>query len=380
MTPVRRYRYPWRAGNRAELLIDGDAFFPAMLRAIEGASEYVLLELYLVSSGLIAAQFIEALAAAAKRGVHVYLLLDGFGASRLTHSDRERLRAAGVHLAFFNPVRLDFALRNLERDHRKVLVTDGRVAFAGGAGLSDEFAAGQHARPWRDTMVRITGPVVSDWRDLFARVWRRNAGQPPRLPEAAAPGTPGTASGRVTIASGLRVQEVKRSLIKHMRAARRRLWFATPYFLPSRKIRRALRRAAKRGADVRVLLPGPVTDNRPVRHAGRRFYSRLLRNGVRIFEYDARFMHAKTYLCDDWVSIGSSNADRWNLRWNLEANQEVIDPAFAGEVAAMLEADFASSREISYDEWLRRPWYGRFQEWFWGSVELWVDRVTRRKP
>lgn len=380
MRPKRRYRYPWRGGNRAELLVDGQTFFPAMLQAIEEARSYILLELYLASSGRVATRFIDALGAAAARGVSVYMLLDGFGASALAHADRQRLRAAGVRLAFFNPLRLKLALGNFERDHRKILVVDGHFAFAGGAGLADEFLHPRRGRPWRDTMARVAGPVVHDWCDLFAQAWERSNGEPPRLPEAAGAPAAGSAAGRVTFSSGLRVQEVKRSLIKHMRGTRRRLWFATPYFLPSRKIRHALRRAAKRGVDVRVLLPGPVTDNPPVRQAGRRFYARLLRNGVRIFEYDARFMHAKTYLCDDWVSIGSSNADRWNLRWNMEANQELVDPAFAEAVAEMFRNDFATSLEIAPEHWLRRPWHHRVQEWFWGAVELWADRLTRHRP
>ncbi len=138
-------------------------------------------------------------------------------------------------------------------------------------------------------------------------------------------------------------------------------------------MRRALRRAAQRGADVRLMLPGPRTDLPAVRHAGRRFYTGLLRHAVRVFEYQPRVLHMKVLLCDDWVSIGSSNVDRWNLRWNLEANQEIADRRFAAEVQAMFEADFRNCEEIDYREWRRRPWHRRFLERFWGWVDVWLE-------
>ena len=131
--------------------------------------------------------------------------------------------------------------------------------------------------------------------------------------------------------------------------------------------------------DVRLLLPGRHTDHPAIRHAGRRFYSSLLRHGVRIFEYQPRFLHAKTLLCDQWVSIGSSNFDRWNLRWNLEANQEVDDPGFAGSVRAMFETDLKASVEIDKEQWQRRRWITRLREHLWGRVDMWLDNLGRRR-
>lgn len=368
-----RYRYPWRPDNQFQLLVDGDSFYPAMLGAITGAERYILLETYLISSGTVNERFLQALQEATRRGVTVYALLDAFGALGLNRADRERLAAAGIELRYFNPLSYRNWLRNLRRDHRKLLLVDGRIAFVGGAGITDDFAP-EHGRGWHDVVVQIRGPVLADWEALFVDEWRHSTGAALVLPKSE-PRPAGKARGRVAISRAFRTQEVKRSLVKQIRNAEDRVWLATAYFLPSWKIRRALGRAAARGVDVRLLLPGPDTDHPSVRHAGRRHYTRLLRRGVRVFEYLPNFLHAKAYLCDEWTSIGSSNMDRWNLRWNLEANQEVIDRDFAAGLAAMFEQDFARSTEWTYERWIRRPWHQRAQEWLWGYVDIILERL-----
>jgi phosphatidylserine/phosphatidylglycerophosphate/cardiolipin synthase-like enzyme len=390
--PLNRKRFPWRNGNRFDLLVDGGHFFPAMLTAIKAARHQVLLEMYLFESGTIAGEFIDALAAATARGVQVYLLLDDFGARGLLPSDRQRLRDAGTHLTFYNPLRYGKLRRNLWRDHRKLLLVDDTVAYTGGAGITDEFAATDPLH-WHDVMLAVRGPCVNDWRTAFEQAWHATQGNNraamiPPLPQAAAAGTantsapPGHSTGRVTLNEPIRM-EIKRSLLKRLRGAERRIWIASAYFIPSWKIRRALYQAARQGCDVRLLLPGPHTDHPGVRHAGRRYYSKLLAAGVRIFEYQPRFLHAKILLCDTWVSIGSSNIDRWNFSWNLEANQEVEDHGVAEQVAALLEADFTHSREFLAGEWRQRAWHRRALERFWGWVELWLERLSqgrRRGP
>jgi len=377
---IRHYLFPWRSGNRFELLVDGARFFPRMLEAIESARRYVLLEIYLFESGVVAARFIDALTRAVGRGVTVKLLLDDFGALGLTTADREKLAGAGIDLRFYNPIRFRERLRNMFRDHRKLLIVDGAAAFVSGAGITDDFDLQKDpGHSWRETAIHVRGPVLADWQALFLGVWNHHAPEPLNLfalqPVAHADGM----SGRVTVTSALVRQDIKRSLYSRVRHAKRRVWIATAYFVPSRKVRRALRQAARRGVDVQLLLPGPYTDHPAIRHAGRRFYTRMLRAGVRIFEYQPRFLHAKTVLCDDWISIGSSNLDRWNLRWNLEANQEVDDAAFAATVQAMFEEDFRDSVECRYEEWRRRPWYQRLRERFWGRVDMWLESLGRRK-
>lgn len=380
LAPRRRgkYRFPWREGNRCDLLIDGEAFFPRMLAAIDGAQAFVWFEIYLVESGVVATRFIDALLRARTRGVAVKLLLDAYGAYGLRRRDRQRLVDAGVDLQFYNQLHYGKLLHNMFRDHRKLLIVDGEIAFVGGAGLADVFDPERNPRRWRETMLAIQGPVLADWQSLFLDIWNYHA---PRT--LAAPGPvhavvyrDGT-TGRVTATSGVLVQEIVRSLIGRVRAAERRVWISTAYFIPSRKLRRALRHAAKRGVDVRLLLPGPYTDHPAVRHAGRRFYLRLLHSGVRIYEFQPRFLHSKVLLCDDWASIGSSNLDRWNLHWNLEANQEVDDRDFAEQVRAMFERDFAHSTLCDYRLLLRQPWSARLWQAFWGRVDLWLAQLAR---
>ncbi|MFA7388229.1 MAG: phospholipase D-like domain-containing protein, partial [Thiohalobacteraceae bacterium] len=231
-------------------------------------------------------------------------------------------------------------------------------------------------RYWHDVMVEIRGPLVTDWQAVFDHNWRHWA-HSPAIQITPCPHA-GRQVGRVSLAGTKTGANITQALLQRISRARHRIWLASGYFVPSWKLRRRLARAARRGVDVRLLLPGPFTDHPAVRHAGRRFYRKLLRAGVRIFEYQPRFQHAKACLIDDWVSVGSSNHDRWNLRWNLEANQEIDAPDFAAETAEMFAADFGQSLEMHYDSWGRRGWYARLAERFWGAVDRWVDRRLGR--
>ena len=370
-------RFDWRAGNRFCLLIDGDQFFPAMLTAIDSARLSVLMEMYLFESGQIADRFIAAFADAAARGVRVQVLLDGFGARALTHADRSRMRKSGIELSIHNPLRYGRLRRNLFRSHRKLLIIDGECAFVGGAGITDMFEPKVAApRHWHDTMVEIHGPVIADWNSVFTRNWQRWSSTTAAVMTHQIVSS-GSMTARVALSRGARPNEIKRALLNQSRAARRRIWIATAYFVPSRKLRRRLCRAARSGIDVRILLPGRWTDHPAVRHVGRRFYGRLLRAGVRIFEYQPRFQHAKVVLCDNWVSVGSSNIDRWNFRWNLEANQEIKDADFANQAELMFATDFGQSCEIQPNEWHRRPRRDQLLEYWWSLVARWVDRNVR---
>ncbi len=374
--PRRHYRFPWRSGNQIELLVDGNRYFPAMLAAIDTARRYVLLEIYLCDAGRIATLFVEAFLRAAGRGVAVHLLLDDYGSSALLRQYRSRLEQAGVEVIAYNPMRWFHLRHNLLRDHRKLLLVDGQVAFIGGTGITDAFdpqTTPHHF--WRENMARIEGPCVADWQTGFTSVW--NAWSPAPLPIATPPpkGFSGGSHGRVVLGDRSHRADLKRSILSHVRRARRRVWIATAYFIPSWKLRRALRRAAGQGIDVRLLVPGREVDVPGVRHASRRYYGKLLRQGVRIFEYQPRFLHEKLVVCDGWVSLGSSNLDRWNLTWNLDANQEVDDPRFLAKVEATFLADLAEAREYTYAEWQIRPLGRRLAEWFWGGIDLALARL-----
>jgi phosphatidylserine/phosphatidylglycerophosphate/cardiolipin synthase-like enzyme len=369
--------WPWRPGNAFRLLDGGGEFFPVMLAAVEAARESVLLEMYLVHSGALVTRFVAALVGAAQRGARVSVVFDGFGALGLSRADRRRLLEGGVELRFFNPLRLRQRLGNLSRDHRKLLVADGRIAFVGGAGLTDEFAPGARRGPWRELMLQIEGPVVADWQRAFARIWRR-CGPELALPARplAAP-FPDGALGRLSLSEARQRSVLATGVVRRLDSAATRAWIMSAYFVPSRRFRKALRRAARRGVDVRLLLPGARTDHPWVRQAARRFYGKLLRSGVRIFEYQPHMLHAKAILCDDWASVGSSNLDRWSLRWNLEANQEVADARFADALAAVFARDFSVSRAISRRHWRQRAWLDRLRENIAGALDRYIDRWRR---
>ena len=172
---------------------------------------------------------------------------------------------------------------------------------------------------------------------------------------------------------------IKRSIIQAVRNAQQRIWLTTAYFVPSSKLRRELRRADQRGVDVRLLLPGAKTDHPSSRYVGRRYYHRLLRDGVRIFEYQSRFLHVKQAICDDWVSIGSANYDRWSLRLSLEANQEVDDARIASQARELFLQDIEHSNEILFAHWLRRPLRQRLREIFWGWLDHLLERLHHRR-
>jgi phosphatidylserine/phosphatidylglycerophosphate/cardiolipin synthase-like enzyme len=391
MGPYRSYKFPWRKDNHFEILVDSTTFFPRMLAAIAAARQYLLLEMYLVESGAVADRFIDALLEAAERGVRIYLLLDDFGSQKLDRRDRGKLAHRNIQTVYYNPLPSYSTLynlyrivwqrihRGLYRNHRKLLLVDGRVAYAGGAGITDAVAAPREPEMrWRETMIEIQGPVLGDWQQLFTESWNKYAEQALDLPGVTPAGFDKGPTGRLTVNQRHRTG-IQRSLLKHMKSARQRIWFATAYFIPSWSIRRKLKHAARRGVDVRLLLPGPVTDHPGARHASHRYYGRLLKSGIHIYEYRPRFFHAKTVLCDDWVTIGSCNYDRWNLQWNLEANQEIDDRDMAATVTDMFMTDFTNSVEVTSSEWEQRGWYLRVLEWFWRRVELLSLKIRRRR-
>jgi len=386
------YKFPWREANHFEFLVDSTAFLPRMLDAIDASRQTVLLEMYLVESGTVADRFIHALLTAAERGVRIYLLLDDFGSQKLGPHDRKRLVHRNIQSVYYNPLASYSTLynlyrivwqqtnRGLYRNHRKLLLVDGNIAFVGGTGIIDEVDSPRApGMRWRETMVAIQGPVLGDWQQLFTESWNKLVKQALTLPTV----TPATISkgqtGRVTVNEARLRTGIQRSLLKQLMDARQRIWFATAYFIPTWSIRRKLKRAASKGVDVRLLLPGPVTDHPGVRHASHRYYGRLLKSGIRIYEYTPRFFHAKTVLCDHWVTIGSCNYDRWNLQWNLEANQEIDDPAMAASVAAMFMEDFTHSVEVTSREWEQRSWHLHALEWFWRRMEVLSMKIRHRR-
>jgi cardiolipin synthase len=366
-------------GNQFSLISDGHQFLERMLTAIEASERYVLAEFYLVESGAVADRFIAALSRASSRGVQVRAIFDAFGSRALSERDRVRLRAAGIYLVFYNVPSWSMPTHVWLRDHRKLLLVDGTVGFTGGAGITDVFSP--DALPqgyWQDCMVEMRGPILAQWHQLFARTWPLCQRQPldvaPHETKPLIPGVP----GRVVSSSGLGRKDLLRSVVTQIRGARHRVWLATAYFLPSVRLRRALRRAARRGVDVRLILTGPYTDAPSVQSVSRLFYGQLLSSGVVIYEFQQRFLHCKLALCDDWVSIGSSNLDRWGTLWNLEANQEVQSSEFAQQAAALCTQICSESLVLQRPEQVQPGWIAYLQRALARLILAWSNREVLR--
>ena len=378
---------PWRTDNHYQLLVDGDQFYPRIIECIANANSAVDIEMYLFESGAITDRLIETLIAARKRDVYVRLLLDHVGSHNLHHGDREKLRAAGVDLRFFNRVKRSKRLRNFSRDHRKIVLVDCMVAFTGGAGVTDDFSPEhQGAKAWHDAMVEIQGELVHDWQLLFERSWQHydfihdeelraklrltfdNSYSAPLMNR-------NLAQGRVVASRGLGNKPIIGSLISEVNKSKDRAWLCTAYFYPSRKLVKALRKAAQRGVDVRIILPGDNTDHPSVRYAGRSWYRILLEDGVRVFEYQPRFLHLKAATIDDWLTIGSCNFDRWNLHWNLEANLEALDPALNDQVHQLMNNDLDACTEIALSSWKARGLHEKIIERFWKWIAMFLARL-----
>ncbi len=357
---------PLLRGGHAEILQNGDRFYPAMLEAIEGAKDSVNFEVYIFESDETGRKFIDAFVSRARAGVEVRLLLDWFGSLKLKRADRRALEEAGVKLEFFRPLSLRNLVRMYRRTHRRAMVIDGAVAFTGGAAISNKWLGDTRTpKEWRDSMTRVTGALVTGVQSAFAANWVYCCGEiiaGPRFYPAHE--DKGPACGLSVVSSPSDAQQPIRLLFwLSFINARRRLWIASSYFIPDRHLREAAQERARAGVDVRILVPGNHTDAVPVQYAGRGYYDELLESGVRIFEYQASMMHSKTVVVDDgWSLVGSANMDERSMEINEENLLGIAESGFARAIVEGLELDLTRSKEIQLEQWRRRPLYQRALE------------------
>ena len=374
----RFFNVPVLRGGEATVLQNGDAFFPAMLEAIRGARESVNLQVYIFEPGRIGDAFLEALQERARAGVEVRLLVDAFGSHKLDKRRRRELEAAGCRVRRFRPLHLLTLVRAFRRDHRRAIVVDGRVAFAGGGAIADKWSGNaQDPEHWRDSMVRVTGPLAAGIQTAFGENWVGCTGEIlagprfyPDVPsgaggDGARPEPAHPAAIAVVSSPSHSAQPIRLLYWLSFAAARERILISCSYFVPGRRIRTIVKERARAGVDVRVLVPGANTDAKPVRLAGRGYYEELLEAGVRIFEYGPTMMHAKTVVVDGiWSVVGSSNMDERSTELNEENNLAVADPTLAAEIERGLLADLEQSEEILLETWRRRPRLERALEAF----------------
>lgn len=368
----RRVHARFVPGNRVQLLKDGREAFPAMLDAIAQARRQILLEMYWFGSDRVGRRFAAALSQACQRGVEVGVIYDSVGSITADPAMFGELEQQGVHLLEYHPVapwrrRFQFSFTRLSRrDHRKILVVDGNIGFTGGINLADQWAPlEEEGGAWRDDMMRIEGPAVDGLSRCFHRVWRRHD-LPPLSRIEAGPPQPGGDKLLPVRILGERYfrhrHEIARDYASRLYAAKERVYIANSYFVPDASVRRALVRAARRGVDVRVIVPAH-SDVEAVKFAGRAQYGKLLAAGVRIFEWQDGMFHAKTAVIDGkWCTTGTFNFDYMSLRQNLEVNASVLDVDLAEQVEQAFREDLLRAREIEMDEVMFRSLSDRLLE------------------
>lgn len=346
-------------GNRVEILTNGPEFYPAMLDAIRGATRSVNMECYIFQPGRIADQFIEALSDRARKGVNVTVVVDAIGSFNLWGRPVRRLREAGCRIESYQRLLWYSLARINNRTHRELFIIDGRVAFIGGAGVADWWAyPTKGKRPWRDTMARFEGPVVAALQGVAAENWLECCGEiltgPEYFPDLQPAGDATAFVVKSSPSDRSTASRVAFQLL--MEGADNHVHISTPYFLPDRAFRRALMVTARRGVAVTVIVPGRCTDQRWVRLASRRMWGHLLEAGVRIFEYRDTMTHAKILVVDEiWSVLGTTNIDNRSFEHNDEVNVAVQDHEVATRLLKDYERDLQDSREVTIDEWRRRP-------------------------
>ena len=355
-------------GNAFDVLTNGDQIFPPMLKAIDEAKTRISFETYIYDTGEVANQFTAALERAAKRGVKVQLTIDAVGASSMEKDHLDRLRGAGCTIVQFNTPRW-YSLEEVNyRTHRKILVVDGAVGFTGGVGVADHWLGhAQDREHWRDTQVRMTGPIA---RLLEAGFYENFIeGQKPVAPDLDPPAPPQNEEGASLVVRSSPTggsNDLKLLYLLTIAAARRTLDITTPYFVTDESSTWALEDAVRRGVKVRILVEGDITDAMPVKYASRQAYEHLLELGITIAEYQPTMMHTKTLVADGILSMfGSANFDNRSLELNDELNVAVVDRNLAARLTRDLEEDLRSARTLDLEHWRARSTLEKTRERFW---------------
>jgi cardiolipin synthase A/B len=353
--------------NNVTVLANGETFYEAELQAIRGAVRSINLEAYIFQRGEVSQRFLAALAERARAGVRVNLVLDAIGSFSTSGRYCRPLIEAGGQVRFYHP----FSWRSIaninNRTHRELLIVDGRAGFIGGAGIADHWLVGKKGRArWRDTVIRVEGDIVSNLQATFAENWLEASGEVifgeeyfPR------PAHAGSAKAMVinsapSAGGSTRARILFQALVS---AARKSILITTPYFLPDSSMVRELTRAARRGVQIRIIVPGKRSDHALTRSSSRRLYGDLLRAGAQIYEYQPAMIHAKVLVIDDlWSVAGSTNMDNRSFGINDEVNLAASDPAVAAQLRQDFLTDMAASREITLREWERRSVAERLHE------------------
>lgn len=357
---------PLLEGNTIEFLENGDQIFPAMLAAIRGAKVSITFETFIYWSGKIGREFAEALCERSRSGIHVHVLLDWVGSSKMDEKSIEQMIECGAQVERYHPLRWYNLTRVNNRTHRKILVVDGEVGFTGGVGIADQWMGNaQDAEHWRDLHCRITGPSVLQLQAAFMDNW--NSTHPKVLHGESyfpKPNTDGKTKAQVFKSSPEEGSgSVRLMYLYSIAHAEKSIRLANAYFVPDSHVRKLLIEAAERGVKIEVVVPGEKIDTAVTRHASRAVWGDLLRAGIRIFEYSPTMLHAKYMVVDDvWFSVGSTNFDNRSFRLNDECNLNGLDAERAAALSAIFEKDRSNAVEMTYEQWKNRPFREKLVE------------------
>jgi cardiolipin synthase A/B len=373
---------PLVVGNKVELLVDGPTTYKSMFAAIENAKDHVNMETYIIDDDEIGRQFAELLISKQRSGVQVNLIYDSVGAISTPKEFFKPLKESGVNVLEFNPINPLVARKGWQvnrRDHRKLLVVDGQVAFVGGINISSVYSSGSFGRAkptkgnqlWRDTHLRMAGPVVSEFQKLFIATWSEQKGEP--LASRDYFPAPASKGNEVVRAIGSSPEEpysqIYATLLSAISSAETQVFLTNAYFVPDPQLLAVLKEAVQRGVDVRLLLPEKI-DSSMVFYASRSYYDELLSAGVKIYERQDALLHAKTALIDGvWSTIGSTNLDWRSFLNNQEINAVILGQDFGAQMQALFEKDLKSSKLVTLEAWRKRSIGARIKE---RAARLWA--------
>jgi cardiolipin synthase len=376
---------PLTKGNKVTLLADGQATYAAMFKILQNAKDHINLESYIFEDDEVGRTFADLLLKKQSEGVRVNIIYDSLGSMNTPASFFQRLRDGGIQVVGFNPInplesREEWGLTH--RDHRKILLVDGNVAIIGGINISKVYSSTPFKRKqngkapihWRDTDIQIEGPAVAEFQKLFLDTWASQKG--PKLSERNYfPVLKEKGTALVRVVGSTPGQTNRIPFIVYVSAitfAEHSIHLTNSYFIPDGQTVKALTDAARRGVDVKIILPS-ITDSQLSLLAQRSHYSELLKSGVKVYERNSSLLHAKTAVVDKvWSTVGSTNLDYLSLLSNNEVNAVILSPEFAVEMEKMFVKDLADSRQITWDEWQKRSYLLRIREWFVNLFVRWL--------
>jgi cardiolipin synthase len=378
--------HPLTSGNRAVLLVDGPATNEAMLKAISQAKDHINLETFIFADDEVGRQFADLLLQKQTEGIQVNLIYDSIGSMSTPASFFQRLKDGGVNVLEFNPVNPLKAQKKVlvtQRDHRKTMIVDGRISFTGGVNISSVYSKSPSSRAdedtwrwegWRDTHVKIEGPAVAQFQKLFLETWSDQKG-PDLPPKEYFPPLERKGNELIKVIGSTPEEMNRLTYVMYVSAIKKSQDFVhmtMAYFVPDRQSKNVLREAARRGVDVKLVLPS-ASDSNLTFYAGRSHYEDLLESGVKVYERQSSILHAKTAVIDSvWSTVGSTNFELWSFMRNNEINAIILGVDFAIEMEELFRKDLAESKEISPENWSRRPIFDRMKEFFARLVSHWL--------